>query len=183
MWFTEDPWMPMLIFGLMGLFAMAKWGASGRGRALILALVLFVAAGGVFVVEGMIVTPGEQVELNTVQLCQAVQRKDAGALDHFSNTAPALKLMCQAGMELIEISPDMRVTDLQTTLTNQESRAVCHFRVNAGLKVQGFGDVGRQPSRFKLTWAKEGAEWKIIDVVRLHPLKDEELELLARTAG
>ena len=78
------------------------------------------------------------------------------------------------------VDDDLRLTDFQTRVTNQESRAVTHFRANATLRVQNFGSVGRQPARIELTWAKEGPDWKIIALRRLNPVKDEEMDVLER---
>lgn len=183
MWFTEDPWPPMLACGLGALLAVAFWSSSRRAVHLLVALGLLLFGGVLYLVEQAIVTPGEQVEAQVVQLCDQFRRKDPATLDHFSATAPELKLMCQAAMALVEIDDDLRLTDFQTRLTNADSRAVCHFRANAGLSVLGHGKVGRQPGRFELTWAKEPKGWKIIGVKRLNPIRDEEMPLMERSAG
>jgi hypothetical protein len=183
MWFTEDPWPPMLACGLGALLAVAFWSSTKRAIHLLVAAGLLVLGGVFYVVEQVIVTPGEQIERQVVELCDQFRRKDPATLDHFSNTAPELKLLCQTAMALVEIEDDLRITDLQTTLSNADSRAVCRFRANAGLSVAGFGKVGRQPGRFELTWAKESEGWKISKLRRLHPLRDEELPLMQQSAG
>ncbi len=183
MWFTEDPWVPMLACGLVGLLFIARWASSKRVLSLVLALGAFLAGGLIYVVEQAIVTPAEEVERLTTQLCWEFQRKDPKVVDHFSATAPELGLMCRLGLKTIDIADDLRLTDFQTEVSNEGSRIVCHFRANATLKVAMAGNVGRQPARLKLTWAKEPDGWKIVKVQRLHPIKDEELEVLAPTSG
>lgn len=182
MWFTEDPWPPMFICGLGALLAVAFWSASKRAVHLLLALGLLALGGIIYVAEQMILTPAEQVEALVAQLCNDFQRNDPATLDHFSDSAPELKLMAQAAMALVEIH-DLRLTDMHTRLTNNNTRAICHFRANAGLSVRGFGEVGHQPARFELTWAKEPAGWKIVAVKRLNPIRDEEMPLLERSAS
>lgn len=182
-WFTEDPWPPMFICGLAALLAVAFWANSKRAAYLLAALGLLAFGGVLYVAEQAIVTPAEEIERLVVQLCEDFRRKSPTTLDYFSDSAPELKLMCQAALALVEIKDDLRVTDLHTKLTNDNTRAVCHFRANAGLSVTGFGDVGRQPARFELTWAKEPSGWKIIGVKRLHPIKDEEMSLMEKSAA
>jgi hypothetical protein len=183
MWFTEDPWPPMFACGLAALLAVAFWSNSKRALHLAAAMGLLALGGAIFVAEQVIVTPAEQVEGLVAQLCDDFRRKSPATLEHISASAPELKLMCQGAMALVEVQDDLRLTDLSTKLTNDDSRAVCHFRANAGLSVAGYGDVGRQPSRFELTWAKEPAGWKVITIRRLHPIRNEELSLLEKSPG
>ncbi|OYW16607.1 MAG: hypothetical protein B7Z55_14140 [Planctomycetales bacterium 12-60-4] len=183
MWFTEDPWPPMLICGLVGLLGVGWWTSSRRVAHLAIAVGALVLGGIVYVVEGAIITPAEAVEQSVIDLCWEFQRKDARALEHFSQTAPELSTMCQAAMNMVEVDDDLRLTDFQTRESNNGSRMTCHFRANASMSVQGFGRVGHQPLRLELTLAKEGDSWKIIAVRRLHPLKDEEMDVMARSAG
>lgn len=183
MWFTEDPWPPMFACGLAALLAVAFWSTSKRAVHLLAALGLLALGGVIYLVEQVIVTPAEQVEALVASLCEDFRHKRPATLDYFSATAPELKLMCSAAMALVEVKDDLRLTDMQTKLTNDDTRAVCHFRANAGMSVMGYGDVGRQPGRFELTWAKEPAGWKIIKIRRLHPINNEELPLLEKSAG
>jgi hypothetical protein len=183
MWFTEDPWPPMFVCGLGALLAVALWSTSKRAVHLFVALGLLVVGSGLYFIEQVIVTPAEQVEGLVANLCDDFRNKRPTTLDYFSDTAPELKLMCSTAMMLVDVKDDLRLTDLQTKLTNEDTRAVCHFRANAGLSVTGYGDVGRQPGRFELTWAKEPAGWRIIKVRRLHPINNEELSLLEKSPG
>ncbi|MBI1346613.1 hypothetical protein GC163_10025 [bacterium] len=182
MWFTEDPWPPMVLLGVGAMLFLAWWLSSKRVLHLGLAIAALLLAGGVYVLEQAIVTPAEVVEGLVVQLCDEFQRKDPLTLTHFSAQAPELTAMCLAAMSLVEVDNDLRLTDFQSTVTNDGSRVVCHFRANATISVAGYGKVGRQPARFELTWIKEGDTWKITKIRRLHPLKDEELGVLDHTA-
>lgn len=183
MWLTEDPWPPMFICGLAALLAVAFWSNSKRVVYLLTAVGLLILGGVVYLLEQAIVTPAEQVEALVGQLCEDFRQKKPETLDYFSDSAPELKLMCQAAMAMVEVKDDLRLTDLQTKLTNADSRAIVHFRANAGLSVVGYGDVGRQPARFELTWAKEPAGWKVVTVRRLHPINNEELSLMEKSPG
>jgi hypothetical protein len=39
-------------------------------------------------------------------------------------------------------------------------------------------DAGHRPSRWKLVWRREEGTWRIVDVMRLNPLRDEPMEIL-----
>ena len=182
MWLTEDPWPPMLILGVASLLAIAWWSSTKRAVGLLAAVGCMVLAGVMFIVEQAIVTPAEAVEQRVVDLCWAFQRRDPQTLEYFSKTSPQLRLLCQTALQMVEVQPDLRLTDFQTRLTNENSRAITHFRANATISVVGAGNVGRQPSRFELTWAREGDDWKVIQIRRLNPVNDKELGLLDQTS-
>lgn len=183
MWFVEDPWPPALLCGVGALVGLGLWVSSRRVLHLLIVVGCLFLAGAVFVVEAAIVTPGEQVQQLVLQLCDDFRRKEPRVASYFSPTAPELQALAAGAIALVTIDDDLRVTDWQTKVTNHDSRAECHFRVNATINVMGIGNVGRQPARFVLTWAKEGNAWKIIRVQRLHPINGKQMAVLERSAG
>jgi hypothetical protein len=92
-------------------------------------------------------------------------------------------LLVETGMAMVTIQSDMRLSDFQTKLTNENSRGTVHFRANATIAVQGFGDVGYQPFRVILTFQRENGEWKIIDVERLNPLNGKKMGTLDQSSS
>lgn len=177
MWFTEDPWPPMIILGICALLALAWWRQNQRLLALGIAVGCLLLAGAVYVVEQWIVTPAELVQQKTVDLCWNFKRKAPETIEAFSDSAPQLKVLCQTAMSLVNVGDDLRLTDLQARMSNEDTRAITHFRANA--TVTYMGQVGGyQPSRFELTWARENDDWKIIAVRRLNPVSGEELGVL-----
>ena len=72
--------------------------------------------------------------------------------------------------------PDIK--DVQVTLLADETRASTRFRANGTVSFEKT-NAGHQPSRWELKWQREGSDWKIIEVHRLHPLKDEELGMFS----
>lgn len=178
MWFTENPWPPMLLCGIGMLIGLGMWASSQRVLHLGMALFSLILAGVFFYVEQIIVTPAEVVEQHVVQLCDEFRRRQPTALDYFSPTVPELRQMAAGAMELVTISDDLSVTDFKTTITNQGSRAQCHFRANATISLTGAGNVGRQPARFLLTWAREGNEWRIVAVKRLNPVNGSDMGVM-----
>jgi hypothetical protein len=39
------------------------------------------------------------------------------------------------------------------------------------------------PSRWEVGWRKEAGEWKILEVTRLNPLKDEPMEIFQKAVN
>ncbi|HET6424088.1 MAG TPA: hypothetical protein VFG20_10420 [Planctomycetaceae bacterium] len=183
MWFTEDPWTPMLFCGIGVLIGVGMWANSRRVLHLGIAVMSLVCAGAIFAIEQAIVTPAEEVEQEVVRLCDDFRRKDPKTLDHFSPTASELRALAESGMAMLTVGDDLSLTDFQTKVTNQGSRAESHFRANATISVNSFGNAGRQPARLILTWAKEGNEWKVIGVKRLNPINGQEIGVLNASAG
>jgi len=181
MWFTEDPWPPMLICGVLALIGVAFWSSSKRVLPLAFAALALVAAGIIYAVEAAIVTPAEQAEALTVQLCREFQRQDKAALEHFSPAAPELRQLCEMAMQSVLVEDDLQLSDFQTRMSNNDSRATVHFRAKGTISAMSYGILKTyQPTRFELTWAKEGADWKIVAITRLNPYKDgEEMEVMA----
>jgi hypothetical protein len=183
MWFTEDPWPPVLICGLVALIGLGLWASSKRVLHLGIVAVAALAAIGFVLLEQSIVTDAERIEAQVRTLCTQFQLKDQALFEHFSPQAPELRTMVGAALALVTVEDDLSLTDFQTKLTNQGSRATCHFRANATISLSMLGKVGRQPARFELTFAKEGDAWKIIEVKRLNPLNGKEMGVLDQNAG
>ncbi|MBS0205741.1 MAG: hypothetical protein JSS49_22800 [Planctomycetes bacterium] len=182
MWLTENPWPPMLIAGLIALVYLVMWNANRRGVHLVLALLFLLSCGGIYLLEKAIVTDGEKVQARVVQLCEDFRdKKDVS--DYVSDSAPGLKAMFQAAMQLVTVQSDMRLSDFQTTMSNENSRCKVHFRANATLNVASIGDVGYQPARLIVTFQRENGEWKIIEVERLNPINGKKMETLEQSAG
>ncbi len=183
MWFTEDALTPGLLFGAAGLILMFAGWNSGRRNLAIVGLLSLILGGSAFVVDAMVVTESERIESLVHSLCDDFRHKRATTVEYFSPTVPLLRTAVQTAMALVTIEEGPRLTDFQIRLTNQGTRATSHFRANATISVSPHGNVGHQPSRFILTWARESEGWKIIRVQRMHPHQDKELGLLDQIAG
>lgn len=182
MWFTDNPWPPMLICGLIAAILFFVWMSRGRNLFLYGAIALLVACGVIYLAERSIVTPGEEVEARVLALCRAFQEKDPHTVDFISPNAPELRVLLATAMKMVDVEDDVRITDLWVTTSNNNSRAVSHFRANATVSVQPVGNVGHQPARLELTWQREGGEWHVVAVQRLNPINGEPLGLLEQRA-
>jgi hypothetical protein len=178
MWFTEDPWPPIVLCGLLAAVFAFLWSGNRRGVYLAAAFGLCLAAGGIYFLERSIVTERERVEAAVYELCSAFQKKDAPAvLNFFSANDLVDRLLVDQAIKRVTVKDDLRVSDVHVTMKAADSRAISHFRANATISVDGFGEVGYQPFRCELTWQREGGAWKIIKVTRLDPLSGKELSV------
>lgn len=182
MWFTENPWPPILIAGVLALICLAVWSSSRRSLFLMLAIAFGASCGGIYFLERAIVTEGERVQQRVVQLCEDFRDKKPVVLDYVSDSRPALKVLFGTALATVTIR-DLRLSDFQSTVTNENSRATVHFRANATVNVVGYGDVGYQPARLILTFQREKGEWKIIEVERLNPLNGKRMEVMDASPG
>ena len=178
MWFTENPWPPMLLAGLGSLVCFGLWNSNRRNLYLMSAFVFLAIVGVVYVVERAIVTDGEKLQAEVVQLCDQFRKRDPATLDHFSVNSTDLRLLCKTAMEAVEIHDDLRLTDFHTKLTGQNSQASVHFRANATISTLGF--TGHHPFRCVLDFQIVGGAWKIVDVQRLDPIKGDKMSVMER---
>jgi hypothetical protein len=88
-------------------------------------------------------------------------------------------------MQSVIVEDDLQLSDFRTTMSNEDTRAVVHFRAKGTISAMSYGILKTyQPARFLITWMKEGEGWKITDLKRLNPLKDEEeMEVMAPRSG
>jgi len=176
MWFTENAWPPMLIAGLVALIFIGMWNGNRRGIYLVIAGVCLAMIGVFYVMERAIITQGELLQQDVVQVCEQFRKRDPAIVNHFSEKAGSFRLLVIAAMAVVEVRSEIRTTDFQTTFTNENSRANVHFRANGEFAAMGFS--GAHPFRCILTYQKEGSDWKIVEVQRLDPINGKKMEIM-----
>ena len=172
MWFTEDAWSPIILCLVVGVIFFIAWSTTQRPRFLTAIPVLIVAAIVIYFAEQSIVTDRERVETTLNDLVatfvdesHSFGQPGTGAtvepkcLDFFSAQNIKDRTRVLAALLFVSVDEDLRVTDVSVQLTNENSRAITHFRANA--TVTGGGFSGYHPSRWELTWQKEAGEWKV----------------------
>lgn len=175
--FTENPWpliIPCLIIAA-GLFLV--WRERLQKKWLLGAIAAATLALTAFVTDRLVVTDGERLEQNIRDLVAAFQHKDRDrTLSFFSPREVLLKQLVETALNAVDVHDDLDIKDVQVTLLAGATRASTRFRANGTASYQKT-NVGHQPSRWDLKWQREGNDWKIVEVHRLHPLKDEELSM------
>lgn len=182
MWFTETPWPPALGLCVVAVLLFLGW-MSQRKTVFLVGVALCVALCGiVFVVEQQIVTERERVEQTLLDFAAAFQRDsmqpgfvnrlplgpDPDSLSYISATAVSVRLLARAALDFVDLPEQVRISDVRTTMSNNDSRAITHFRASATIKAGIDGTGVHHPSRWELTWQRENGEWKIIRTTRLN---------------
>lgn len=181
MWFTETPWPPLAIIGLVG--ALFLWMAlqTQRGKWLVAVGVSVVLALAVWFIERAIVTPGEQVEQHLLSLVDAFQKNDEPATLKYISAGPnslSLVALVKLANAAVDIDPDYRITDVQIQTQANDTAATSHFRVNATLRLPTQGNLGRKPFRFNGKWRIESGEWRLVEIEELDPINGKVLNRL-----
>jgi hypothetical protein len=163
---------------ILGAALLAQWLLQ-RGRRQIVAAALFLlAAAAIFLADHFIITESKRVQANIYDLAKAVQTGNIErSLTFFSESdKPDRQLVSQAA-GMVEIQGPIHITDLSINMSSAESRAVSAFRATADVKFQN--QTNRYPTRWELTWQREGNDWKIVRVRRLQLIGDQETNPLA----
>src|SRR4051812_22021397 len=116
-WFTENPWPPMLVAGLAALVCFGLWNTERRNLYFFMMLAFLGMTGGIYAVERAIVTEGERLQYSVVEMCDHFRRKDPETLDYFSDSAPEWKSVCRTAMNMVDVKDDLRLTAFETTIT------------------------------------------------------------------
>ena len=163
-WFTEDPW-PILFAGIAieAILAVALFQTQ-RGILLLAMLGTALVTGGLLLVERMIVTETEQVEMVLYELESALPRDDqATILDQLSPNAPAVRLKAQAALALFRVTQANIGSDLKITINELTSPRSARASFLARLDVESRRGGFRQTAlrRFTLLLNEEGDRWYI----------------------
>ncbi|MCA8993445.1 MAG: hypothetical protein KDA88_15760 [Planctomycetaceae bacterium] len=184
MWFAETAWPTLIVLATVAAIFVSRWMANRRA--------IWLGAAGFFValmplvwwLEIQIVTPREQVEQSILDITSAFQQKDSEeTLKHISPGAPHIKILAAGALKLVDVSDDMRVSDIQIELTNEDSIAKAKFRVNARVGLLGQTEKQHQPTRWDATWRKEGEEWLLFKITELDPITGEPLDRFGQLRG
>jgi hypothetical protein len=179
-WFTEDAWPPMLFCLVVGGLCLAA-GLTGRGEKWLWAgLALLALCPVLWVVEWKIVTDAEVVEGRVHDLGAAfVANDEATFLEFFDPKHLVLRGQALLAIRTVDV-PDLAirevaVTDAGTAAVGRSYQTL--FRANG--TVHSAGMQSHVATRWKLVWQLRDGRWTIVAVTRMHPVRDEELELFS----
>ena len=190
MWFTETPWPPIIGLCVVGVLLFLGW-MSQRKTAFLAGVALCLALCGiVFVVEQQIVTEREHVGQTLLDFAVAFQQDSMrqglvnlvvpgpqpASLSFISASADGTRRMAEAALNFVDLPEAVRISDVRTTMSNNDSRAVTQFRASATVRAGGHADGVHQPTRWELTGQREKGDWKILRATRLHFMSGEALQ-------
>lgn len=176
MWFTETAWPPIVMLSIVAVACGLAAMLSQRGKWLVAAGLVVVLAGVVWYVEKLIVTPAEQVEANLLAMIDAFQKNnEAETISYISPQSKGLVALAKLGIQVVDVEPGYRVTDIRVTTIANDTAATSHFRVNATIRMPSQGNLGHQPLRFNGKWRVEAGQWRLTEIEELDPIHGEPL--------
>ncbi len=181
MWFAENSWPQLAVCAVLaGLFA-ARWMKTGERRSA-WALAATVVAGVAFWGYAHIVeSPGEAVGRQVRAWRDACASDDVVAtLGFVSPQSVELRAAISAGMALINVHDDVRITDLQVELSSDQRQAQSHFRANGMFTFIADLTEHRIATRWIAVWDLTDTGWQVIELQRLNPISGEPMGILDR---
>ncbi len=179
MWVIENPWPPIVLCIFVAIVTAVQaikhrskllWGLTG---------LLVLAAVGCYVADWLIVTEREKLEQRLDDLGEAVrQLNSARVVEYLSPAALPERAIVQTGMALIESIENLNWRVVSIQMKADDSLADTDVRANATVRLRGGLDLGHQPTRWLLSWRREGGQWKIIRIQRLNPVTGESIPVL-----
>ncbi|MDA0834430.1 MAG: hypothetical protein O2955_07300 [Planctomycetota bacterium] len=179
---SETPWPGIVLCGLVALFCLLAYGSTQRRNVLYIALAS-VAFAPLFVLwDELVETESEIIGAAVVDMANDFRHGDVdGVLAWIDPHELKLKGVVYAAAELVDVTSDIRITAMDVKLIEGTNDATSDFRANADLNVKGFGNVGRQPTRWLLTWRKENDQWRIIGIDRKNPLTGDPIRIFDKS--
>jgi hypothetical protein len=155
-----------------------QWVLQRGRRQLMASTVFLLVAVAIFVADHFIITETKRVQAGIYGLAKAVQAGNVEqCLEFFSPNDKVDRQLVSTAVGMVEIEGSIHITDLSINMSSAESRAVTTFRATATAKYQGQSD--RIPTRWELTWQREGIDWKVIRIRRLQLVGDQETNPLS----
>ncbi len=174
-WLTENPWPLVMILGGVAVVAMILGSPKGRSAG----VVCLLAAVGVYFVESSIVTPAEEVEAQLQTMLNAFRERDQDSIDRaIADESPKLRTSAAEGLEMVTLTKDFHIKDLEVTVHPDGKTADAHLRANGTLKLNRNDMVTRVFTRWQTVWKQIGTEWRLTEVKRLDPVNGNEIGIL-----
>jgi len=174
-WLTENPW-PLLLL-LAGTAVIVLISGVPKGR--FVSVVCLLAVAGLYLVEAAIVTPGEEVEGQLQIMLDAFRDRNQDAIDAcIADESPKLRETAARGLDLVALTKDFHIKDLEVTVRGDGQTADAHLRANGTLKANHGDMISHVFTRWQTVWKHIGSEWKLVEVRRLDPVNGQEMGIL-----
>ena len=171
-------WPVFFLCLILGAVLLAQWVLQRGRRQIVAAAVFFLAAVAILLADHFIVTQTKRVEANIYDLAKAVEAANVErCLSFFSEGDKTDRQLVQQAVGMVQIQGAIHISDVTIKMSSAESRAVSTFRATADVTYQN--QTNRFPTRWELTWQREGNEWKVIRLRRLQLMGDQETNPLS----
>ena len=174
-WITEEP-LPILFVGvLIEGFLLIALLQTARRALLYLMIVTGILFGGLLLVEFVVVTDAEEVEMMLDTMAADLERDDLPALlAHISDTAPELQQMARTRLKQVVVSRAAIKGNLQITVRRQKNRswAIAKFNVVIIASDRTGTVEGYRYARYLVVrLRKQGGRWRMTGFEEHHPLR------------
>jgi len=175
MWFTEDPWYPLLGCVLVFLALIGLWRTNPKPVYMQAMFGVVVLGALIVFVERMVVTPSEQIDDNIHDLVDSFRRQDLDrTFSHISESATNERMLISGAIGIVDLDEDLRITDMDVKVLDGGTSAKARFRVNA--TADAVGSSYRVRTRWELSFQREGDDWKVTRIQRMKLLEDGFIE-------
>jgi hypothetical protein len=163
----DNPWPVVLVLLCVAVGFGFSWIGSRKTYALSVALIALGLASGIYAWSISVETPSKVIVKNLHDMVAAFKNHDVPkTMSYFSKQAD-VPVLLEELIKNVEVRGDIRITDVSVKFTQQNSLGTLHFRANGGFTYRGIS-VESYPTNWELDWQREGKEWKIVQIRRLH---------------
>ncbi|MCA9063159.1 MAG: hypothetical protein KDA96_08870 [Planctomycetaceae bacterium] len=171
-WLTENPWPLILIFAgaaIVSFVTLAQRRFTMTGSFLAAAVV-------VYVVEMLIVTPGERLEQDMQVILDGFRQDDIAAIEsRISQTAPELKSHARQVLDLVQLGPGFHMEDIQVQIDASGIKGTARLRANGTVSLKRGEDSSHVATMWQTEWVLEDNVWKLTAAKRLDPVSGNEM--------
>jgi hypothetical protein len=165
----------MILSGLAAFYLIIR----ARGSHWIVFICLGLAAG-LYVLEGSIVTPSEQIAAGLDELRLGfVKESTADIFRWISEDSPDLRETAAKGLELVSVSRAFQLKNIEVKPAENGNSAWVEFRGNGTLTLRQNNTPYHAITRWKTLWKLQSGQWKLVEVHRLNPVNGDEIGVLA----
>ena len=174
MWLFENP-LPVLFLGVLATAVLAGiLYMTGRISVLIALIGSVLLCGVLLLVERLVVTEAEQVDLILESIARAIQRNDLNdALQYISTSAPEVRESAKQRLPRMIISSATITSRIDVKVSRGKSRLTAVARFTArivGNDKQGYVQDGHYVRFFIVRLRKEKGMWRVTDYEERDPI-------------
>jgi len=163
---TDNPWPAVIVLAGMAIVFLVLGDPQLRK----IAVAMILAAGGVYAMSEMIVSPTEEVQATVDRMLTEFQAENVDGISGLiSDQSPQLIETARKGLDLVAIRDDFSVRRADVTFES-ETKARVRVRANGNILVRDHNIDQRVSEQWDTVWVHEDGIWKISEATRLNPI-------------
>jgi len=174
----DNPWPVLIVLLCVAIGFGLQWYGSKKNSALAVMLLSLGLGIGCYAWSQSVETPTKVITARLHEMTAAFQNQDVAKTKSYFSQQAALPVELDTVISMVRVHGEIRLSDISVILKQQNSLATCHFRANGTFSPATGGAQQYLPTRWELDWQREGNEWKIIAVRRLHMMNGKEVNVI-----